>query len=179
VKCPECGIETVAEAAYCPECGNALLNVCVACGKSIMEGDAEAAPIDDFWTCSSDCLREYQEASAGWSEEKISRVKQWQEQAIQNAMLQHKCPHCGSSAIIWRGEEKERGGGGCLLAPFEWPLIPLMLIFSSLRDNKITDRWYCSDCGNELISIGNGVYRLRRKVKTQSKAKDNNDSSST
>jgi hypothetical protein len=59
-----------------------LMGVCVACGKSIMEGAKKAAPIDDFWTCSSDCLRGYQEASAGWSAEKILRVKQWQEQAI-------------------------------------------------------------------------------------------------
>jgi len=53
-----------------------------------MEGDAEAAPIDDFWTCSADCLGKYQEASEGWSEEKISRVKQWQEQAVKEAIQQ-------------------------------------------------------------------------------------------
>jgi hypothetical protein len=65
-----------------------LMGVCVACGKSIIEGDVEATQVDEFWTCGSDCMREYQEASVGWSEEKLLRVKQWQKQAVKEAMQQ-------------------------------------------------------------------------------------------
>jgi len=63
-----------------------LIGVCVACGNSIMQGDTEAIQIDGFWACGSDCLKQYREASAGWSEEKILRVKQWQEEAAKEAM---------------------------------------------------------------------------------------------
>jgi len=65
---------------------HSLRGVCVACGNSIMEWNVEAIPIDGFWTCSSDCLKKYQDASKGWSAEKVLRVKQWQEQAVIEAM---------------------------------------------------------------------------------------------
>jgi hypothetical protein len=90
-----------------------------------------------------------------------------------------KCSECGSDEIICRTEEEDRGHPGCLLSIFGLPLYPLELLATSLQNDKEKERWYCTKCGNELVPKGNGVYRLRKKVKTKSKAKDNNDSSST
>ena len=58
-------------------------------------------------------------------------------------------------------------------------LYPLEILATSLQSDKEKERWYCTKCGNELVPKGNGGYRLRKKVKAKSKAKDDNDSFST